>query len=283
MAVPTGNMVVIIVPSNHRPYDIIISMNLELILWLLVIYAFIGWCVEVIYTTASRGIFVNRGFLSGPYCPIYGFGALLVLWVTTPFASSLFGLFLAATLLCSALELTAGWLMGIFFKQRWWDYSDYPFNIGGYICLEFSLIWGLACVFMVKIIQPMLMSVAPQLMSRAGLIILGLILVALLADIIATIKQMIKLKKQLLIIDEIDQRMRQISDGLGEKLYGLSKTAIAEVADLKRTQDEILATVNRRYRRLIKAFPDSRVKQFLTKPVDLKIANILARDKKLKD
>ena len=93
---------------------------------------------------------------------------------------------------------------------------------------------------------------------------------------------MIKLKKQLLVIDEIDQRMRQISDGLGEKLHGLSKTAIAEMADLNRTQDEILATVNRRYRRLIKAFPDSRVKQFLTKPVDLKIANILARDKKPK-
>ena len=133
MAVLTGNMVVIIVLSNHRLYDIIIIMNLELILWLLVIYAFIGWCVEVIYTTASRGIFVNRGFLSGQYCPIYGFGALLVLWVTAPFASSLFGLFLVATLLCSVLELTAGWLMGILFKQRWWDYSDYPFNIGGYV------------------------------------------------------------------------------------------------------------------------------------------------------
>lgn len=282
MAVLTGNMAVTIARSNRPSCDIIINMNFELILWWLVIYAFLGWCVEVIYATASRGIFVNRGFLSGPYCPIYGFGALLVLWVTAPFADGLVGLFLASMILCSVLELVAGWLMEVFFKQRWWDYSDYPFNIGGYVCLEFSLLWGLACVFMIKIIQPMIVGLTPQLTSQTGLIILGVIIVALLADLIATINQMLNLKKQLLVIDEIDQRMRQLSDGLGEKIHGVSKTAITELTELKQKKDELLASVNRRYRRLIKAFPDSRVKQFLTKPVDLPINKILPKSKKPK-
>lgn len=246
-------------------------MNLELILWWLVIYAFLGWCVEVIYATVSRGIFVNRGFLSGPYCPIYGFGALLVLWVTGPVADNLAALFAVAVLLTSALELAAGWLMEVFFKQRWWDYSDYPFNIGGYICLEFSLIWGLACVFMVKIIQPIIAKMTPQLLSQLGIIILGLVLVALLADLMATVNQMFKLKQQLLLINEIDQKMKQLADGLGEKIHGVSKAAITELADLKQKQDEALAVVNRRYRRLIKAFPDSSLKQFLGRSVNLKL------------
>lgn len=257
-------------------------MNFELILWWLVIYAFLGWCIEVIYATASRGVFVNRGFLSGPYCPIYGFGALLVLWVTAPFANGLMGLFLISMLLCSVLELVAGWLMEVLFNQRWWDYSDYPFNIGGYVCLEFSLLWGLACMFMVKIIHPMIAGIGPQLTNQTGVIVLAVIVTALLADLIATVNQMLKLKKQLLIIDEIDQRMRQLSDGLGEKIHDVSKTAIAELTDLKQKQDELLTSINQRYRRLIKAFPDSRVKQFLTKPVDLRIKKILSKNKKPK-
>lgn len=262
--------------------DIISNMDLWLILWWLVIYAFLGWCVEVIYATSSRGIFVNRGFLSGPYCPIYGFGALLVLWVTAPFIKSLLGLFAVAMALCSILELLAGWLMEVFFKQRWWDYSDYPFNIGGYVCLEFSLLWGLACVFMVKIIHPIIIKMTPQLLNQAGLTVLSLILIALLADFIATINQMLKLKQQLLLIDEIDQRMKQLADSLGKRIHGVSKTTINELTELKQKQDEILAVINYRYGRLIRAFPDSSLKQFLAQSVNLKL-DVLPKKTKKKD
>lgn len=250
---------------------------LEEVLWWFVLYAFFGWCVEVVYATVTRGIFINRGFLSGPYCPIYGFGALLVLWVTRPFAGNLLALFIVAMALTSILELLAGWLMKIIFNQRWWDYRDRPFNIGGYICLEFSIIWGLACVFVVMIIQPLIVEIMPKLLTQLGLALLLVFLIGMAADLIATITQMLKLKRQLLLVDEIDQRMRQISDGLGEKLSGVSKTALKELNELKQRHDETLIYLNQRYRRLIKAFPTSGLKDFLAQQVEIKLPKISKR------
>ena len=106
------------------------------------IYSCIGWCLEVIYAAATTGQLVNRGFLNGPVCPIYGFGMILVLFLLTPLQGSILLLYIGGVILPSALELVGGWLLYKVYHTRWWDYSDFPFNIGGYICLEFCLLWG---------------------------------------------------------------------------------------------------------------------------------------------
>ena len=111
-----------------------------------VIYSVLGWCLEVCFCTINTGQFVNRGFLNGPVCPIYGFGMVIVLVALTPLAHSLPVLFVGGALLTSALELAAGWILKKVFHTSWWDYSDVPFNLGGYICLKFSLAWGVAVV-----------------------------------------------------------------------------------------------------------------------------------------
>ncbi|HVI41432.1 MAG TPA: putative ABC transporter permease, partial [Anaerovoracaceae bacterium] len=111
-----------------------------------IIYAFLGWCTEVVYAAAKTGQFVNRGFLNGPYCPIYGFGVLFVIYLLHPVIDNLLYIFLGSVLITSAIELAGGYILEEIFHQKWWDYSDMPLNIGGYICLFFSLMWGLACL-----------------------------------------------------------------------------------------------------------------------------------------
>ena len=137
------------------------------ILQYFLIYSFIGWCVEVIYQAVSKGVIVNRGFLNGPVCPIYGFGVLAVFAaVNTAEAYAEPGsgkagfllVFLCGAALTTSIELFGGWALDKIFHARWWDYSDKPFNFHGYICLEFSLLWGLGIVIIVEVIQPIIAS-----------------------------------------------------------------------------------------------------------------------------
>ena len=104
------------------------------------IYGFLGWCCEVIYAAIIDGKFVNRGFLNGPICPIYGFGVLFVLTLLEPIRENFLFLFIGSVILTSVLEFITGFLLEKVFKMKWWDYSNERFNIHGYICLKFSII-----------------------------------------------------------------------------------------------------------------------------------------------
>ena len=94
------------------------------LLWYFTIYSFLGWCSEVIFATVTTGKFVNRGFLNGPVCPIYGFGMSLVLLVLLPFSDNIPLLFIGGALLTSAIELVGGWALKKFFHTTWWDYIN---------------------------------------------------------------------------------------------------------------------------------------------------------------
>ena len=114
------------------------------VLWIFIIYAFIGWCSEVSYAAMDRGIFVNRGFLNGPYCPIYGIGVLTVIVILTPLKRNLLLLYVGSFFLTSILEFLTGFILEKVFHNKWWDYSNKPCNIMGYVCLKFSIFWGFA-------------------------------------------------------------------------------------------------------------------------------------------
>ena len=120
------------------------------------IYSCLGWCLEVVYAAVTTGKLVNRGFLNGPVCPIYGFGMVIVLYALTPLVDNTLLLYLGGVILPSALELVGGWALYKLYRTRWWDYSDYPFNIGGYICLEFCLLWGVGTLVVMRIVHPII-------------------------------------------------------------------------------------------------------------------------------
>ena len=124
------------------------------LLFYFAIYSFAGWCGEVVFATVRHGKFVNRGMLHGAYCPIYGFGLITVIVCLTPIKDSWLLLFAGSAVLTTVLEFITGFVLDKLFGRRWWDYSDKKFNIGGYICPQFTVVWGLACLLIMKVVQP---------------------------------------------------------------------------------------------------------------------------------
>lgn len=183
------------------------------------IYGFLGWCTEVAFAAIRQRTFVNRGFLNGPICPIYGIGVTLVVTALQPYLKHPFYLYLASAVLVTVLELLTGILLEKLFHHKWWDYSDMPLNIGGYVCPLFSLIWGVGCVVIVKLIYPLtakLISLFPLWMGQLVLLILC---AALLADLYITVQAILKFNQRLALMDEIAGELHNISDQIGENIY----------------------------------------------------------------
>lgn len=116
-------------------------------------YCFIGWCWETFYVSVRKKKLVNRGFMHGPFLPIYGTGAIMMLLVSAPFQDNLVLTYLAGVVGATVLELITGSLMELLFKVRYWDYSKQPFNYKGYICLSSSLAWGAFTILMTKFLH----------------------------------------------------------------------------------------------------------------------------------
>ena len=250
------------------------------LLWFFFVYAFLGWCSEVGYAATKTGKFVNRGFLNGPWCPVYGFGVVIVLGCLDPLSGNLPLLFLGSVALTSALEWLTGFVLEKLFHQRWWDYSDEPFNLTGYICLRFSLMWGFACLFVVKLLHPTVVLAVDLLPRPLGWVLLAGLCAALGVDLAATVSAIAKLNRRLVLLDELAGRIRDASDGLGEDLaqrLAQRRAALAEGLDdlredlqdraeasRKQLQEwrasaqELLDKSSRGQRRLLRAFPSLR-------------------------
>ena len=170
---------------------------LYLTLWIFFVYAFLGWCTEVGYAALRTGRFVNRGFLNGPVCPIYGFGMVIVLFTLEPLAENILLLFLGSVVLTSALEWITGLVLEKLFHQRWWDYSDEPFNVGGYICLRFSLMWGGGLPVCGENHPPRCCVGHPGAAASGGMGVLLAVFAAVMAvDLAATVRTIARMNKR---------------------------------------------------------------------------------------
>ena len=234
------------------------------IAWYFCIYAMLGWCVEVCFCTVNTGKFVNRGFLNGPVCPIYGFGMVIILLVLTPLADRFLVLYIGAVLLTSALELVTGFVLKKLFHTTWWDYSDVPFNIGGYICLKFSLMWGIGGVAVIKGLHPVVEKIVGLMPHTLGIIALCFITVLFACDLIVTINAISKMNKDLGRINEIAKKLHAGSDVLAERL-GDGALAVDEKIDGAKLNAGVRLDLakaewaEKKYfvqARLLKAFPD---------------------------
>ena len=126
---------------------------------LFIIYSFIGWFMEVIWTFITDKKLVNRGFLIGPYCPIYGVGCLLLIVLLDRFKDNVFLLFFMSIIVCSILEYSTSFVMEKLFKARWWDYSNRKFNLNGRICAETMIPFGVLGVIVVYFVNPILSNI----------------------------------------------------------------------------------------------------------------------------
>ena len=237
----------------------ICGMTYYQICWYFLIYSFGGWVVEVIFHAVALGKVVNRGFLNGPVCPVYGFGVLAVFAMINTLQSSGYQMsdgmiFLFGIILATIVELIAGWLLDVCFHARWWDYSDKPLNFHGYICLEFSIIWGLAIVFVVKVFQKYVENhTLPHADSTFGWILLAILYCVYLADFIVTVAVIRGLNKKLTRLNKIRSDMRIVSDKISDTVANttidtaqaieegkvqtdLAKAELLETAEMKKEQ-----------------------------------------------
>ena len=200
-------------------------MTLYAAVWYFMIYSFLGWLLEVVYHAVGQGLVVNRGFLNGPVCPIYGVGVILIFTLAELVyeggveATQTIVLFAGGVVFATAVELFGGWALDKLFHARWWDYSNEPFNLHGYICLKFSLLWGLAIVFVVRVLHPFIAAhSAAMIPEKYGWPVLAVLGAAYLADIIVTVAIIIGLNKRITELDDMRANMRTVSDNLSEVL-----------------------------------------------------------------
>lgn len=215
-----------------------------------ILYSIVGYMLEVIYAALVLGKFVNRGFLNGPWCPIYGFGMVIVALTLKPVSSSLIALFIGSVLVTSIIEFVTGFVLEKVFKQKWWDYTDEPFNLGGYICLKFSLIWGVACVFVVKLVLPFTDLISSALHNTVGIIVMFTLLLLMLADLAATVVTIAGIKKKLRLMNSIAAKLRENSDNIGGFLS-------EETLELKSKFDSLSEQITEKggAKRMLNAFP----------------------------
>ncbi len=142
--------------------EVIMKMICSYII-LFFLYSFFGWCLEVICKLVSERKFINRGFLIGPYCPIYGFGSIFITLLLKRYYEDPFTLFTMCILLCSILEYLTSYLLEKQFRTRWWDYTHYRFHINGRICLETMIPFGLFGLFIMYVSNPFFFSMIVQL------------------------------------------------------------------------------------------------------------------------
>lgn len=202
------------------------------LLWLYMIYSFIGWCGEVVVAAVKRHRFVNRGAVSGPFCPIYGLGAAVVAVFFPELKGNPLFLFLGGMVVNTFVEYVTGRIMEMSLHKKWWDYSDQKFNLGGYVCLKTSVLWGICTVLMIYVLNPVFTGLVGLIPKLWGEIILWVIFGLLIVDFIGTVIAVWGLKKK-------NGRIDQIREGLG------------------RTSKLLENTMTRRLQaRMIKAYPN---------------------------
>lgn len=198
-----------------------------------ILFSFIGWTLEVLYGKYITKKFVNRGFLVGPLCPIYGLGCILIYLLLNRYHDDPIVLFIAAMAICSLLEYTASYLLEKIFKVRWWDYHTMKYNINGRICLEMIIPFGLLGLLVNYFAFPLALFILNKIPELAIYIIAGILLVIFIVDLSFSLNIIMKFKKTALV--------------------GIAKDRTEDITKYVRNT---LYKQSRRAKRMIDSFPD---------------------------
>ena len=251
----------------------------------LIIYSFFGWVWETCYVSVKSGKFVNRGFINGPLCTIYGFGAVSVYVILRPFSDNLLYLYLGGVVVATALEYATAVLMESIFHTSWWDYSDNKFNFQGRICLGASLGWGAFTVILFKVLHPLVESIVilyPVYVGEIGICVIG---VGYVVDFVFSAAAAFRIHEKLPVIEAaMEQAKGEMLVKMHEKIasVGFAKEATLESvkerlgdvevlkemeqkraaitaeisAELQKRKEAMAAKVGHNMQRFVKAYPN---------------------------
>lgn len=218
-----------------------------------VIYSYLGWVLETLYAGWEEHRFVNRGFLNGPFCPIYGFGIVSLLLILRPVFDNLALLFLGSVALTSILEYYTGWVLETVFHHKWWDYSNRSFNLSGRICLRFSLYWGIAAVFIIKTVHPFVTGMVDKIPPKFGMLGLYSLGLYFMVDMVYTLMSLAALKS---LLNEMYEFAQEAADRLETIKDNSVETIEDNIEDLKAHYEQLMAKMAVRHQRILNAFPN---------------------------
>ena len=194
---------------------------------LFLIYSLLGWAIEVIVTFYKDKKFVNRGFLLGPYCPIYGFSSIVMILYLNRYCDSFITVFLLAVVVCSIIEYLVSYLMEKLFNARWWDYSNRKFNINGRVCLENSIWFGLLGTLLIYVVNPFLYNLISKMSDNVLLIVGSFLLIIFVIDLIISLNVTFKIKSNITKLikkdstEEFNHKIKELIDSrlLNRRLF----------------------------------------------------------------
>lgn len=204
------------------------------------IYCFFGWIFESTYVSAKTGHFVNRGFLRLPLLPLYGTGAVMMLWVSLPVKDNLFLVYLAGVIAATILEYVTGWGMEKLFKMKYWDYSNQRFNVKGYICLSSSIAWGFLTIFLTEVVHRPIEHYVLGLSVMVNIIFVLITSLLFAADTAESVKTALDLAKVLdamtdmrAELDDIQVQMALLKAETSERVAEAREEAAARLSRMK--------------------------------------------------
>ena len=222
--------------------------------WLLYfyVYCFLGWIFESCYVSFRKKQWVNRGFLHGPFLPIYGSGAVMMLFVSEPFKDNLILTYFAGVVGATLLELVTGAAMEALLKVRYWDYSNQKFNYKGYICLSASVAWGFLTILMNEVFHPAILHVLAIIPKMADEIFVWIVSAGLAVDLCISVRDAIDLRYILVGMENVRK----------------------EVVILRKRADVVIAVLDQEWREYVQNHPAVERMDELGKDIELRLAKM---------
>lgn len=245
----------------------------EIILYF-TIYSILGWICECIYCAAIDKVWVNRGFLNGPVCPVYGFGSMFVILILGNLKGHYIELFISSIILTTALEYLTAVILEKAFNLKWWDYSNYKLNYKGRICVLNSVIFGFLSLFLIEILNPFIVEKVDLLSVQLKSVFAVIIVIIFIIDLVLTIISLIDMNDMLSKINGMFKEFKRFGVNL-EKLndieFNRAFIKVSNFKDFKNIKSIIEDGYNnfKDFRlkssiqnRIIKAFPDLKSKEY---------------------
>ena len=220
------------------------------------LYSFLGWAMESLYISVLQRKIINTGFLHGPFCPIYGFGAVVLYVLLINLKGNIIAIFCTGFLVLSLWEYFVGFLLEKLFKTKYWDYSKNKFNINGRVCFLNSIYWGLLSVFFIEIWNPIVEIQIQKIPQYLLLYIDSVLIIYIIADMVSSSIKILNLPKRVDRIKSLRASVKEKLEELKKATTEKQKVALQNVIDeLKLKQKINKMKVERQVSKLKKAFP----------------------------
>lgn len=243
------------------------------VIFIFVIYSFFGWILESIYKSILQKKIVNSGFLIGPFCPIYGYGALILYYALKGFTDNILILFVVSFVVLSIWEYIVGVLLEFIFKTKYWDYSNNFLNINGRVCLLNSFFWGILGVLFMQCIHPWVYEVVSHIPLVYLVVFITVSITYIIVDTIITATNIIRVNIKLEKIEELERNIKKRIKVMEDirrhqertrrkqfeaRLDEISKRIEEAMDSLEDGKEEMIKLIEKRTNRIRKAFPTMR-------------------------